>query len=267
MAEKRKRSQNFTDDEKQKLIKLLMEHKDIILSKKTDGATNEAKLSAWMQITATFNATGSVFRSKQSLLKMWEKLKSASKSYYFSTRESIEQAGSGTCTVKRDPILAQVCTMLGHSCTEIEEENVSNVVEAVISECDSDNESLPKVINCEIDVEIPFAADDPLKVPRLWSRSRRRRASSINERQEAMNSRDSGFKDEKKKDADELKIMLLEEELTTKRQLNELHIQAARKELIIKDLEIEIRKAALERVQGGSLPWPSVFGDSLKEEH
>lgn len=65
-----------------------------------------------------------------------------------------------------------------------------------------------------------------------------------------MNSRDSGFKDEKKKDVEELKIMLLEEELNTKRQLNELQIQAARKELIIKDLEIEIKKAALERVQG-----------------
>ncbi|XP_035432689.2 uncharacterized protein LOC118264321 isoform X1 [Spodoptera frugiperda] len=266
MAEKRKRSQNFTDDEKQKLIKLLMQHKDIILSKKTDGSTNEAKLSAWMQITASFNATGSIIRSKQSLLKMWEKLKSASKSYYFSTRESIEQTGS-TCTVKRDPILAQVCTMLGHSCSEIEEENASNVVEAIISECDSDSESLPKVVNCEIDVDIPFAANDPLKVPRLWSRSRRRRTSSINERQEAMNSRDSGFKDEKKKDADELKIMLLEEELNTKRQLNELQIQAARKELIIKDLEIEIRKAALERVQGGNLPWPSIFGGPVKEEH
>lgn len=62
MAEKRKRSQNFTDDEKQKLIKLLMQHKDIILSKKTDGSTNEAKLSAWMQITASFNATGSIIR-------------------------------------------------------------------------------------------------------------------------------------------------------------------------------------------------------------
>lgn len=62
MAEKRKRSQNFTTEEKQKLVKLLMEHKSAILSKKTDKCTNEAKILAWNKLTASFNATGTVHR-------------------------------------------------------------------------------------------------------------------------------------------------------------------------------------------------------------
>lgn len=67
MAEKRKRAQNFTSEEKERLIRLLLEHVDTILNKKTDGATNESKCMAWTTITDTFNASGSIYRYRNLL--------------------------------------------------------------------------------------------------------------------------------------------------------------------------------------------------------
>lgn len=62
MAEKRKRGQNFSLEEKDKLVKILLAHKDTILNKKTDGTTNEAKNMAWLSVTNTFNSTGTIYR-------------------------------------------------------------------------------------------------------------------------------------------------------------------------------------------------------------
>lgn len=62
MAEKRKRGQNFTAEDKEKLVKLLLDHRDTILNKKTDGSTNEAKSNSWIALTNAFNASGSTFR-------------------------------------------------------------------------------------------------------------------------------------------------------------------------------------------------------------
>lgn len=62
MAEKRKRGQNFTLEEKDRLVKLLREYKNTILNKKTDGTTNEAKSKAWISLTESFNTTGTIYR-------------------------------------------------------------------------------------------------------------------------------------------------------------------------------------------------------------
>lgn len=62
MAEKRKRGQNFSVQEKDNLVKILLAHKDTILNKKTDGTTNEAKNMAWISVTNTFNSSATVYR-------------------------------------------------------------------------------------------------------------------------------------------------------------------------------------------------------------
>lgn len=62
MAEKRKRGQNFTLEDKDKLVKLLLQHKETILNKKTDGATNESKTNAWIELTDSFNSSGTTYR-------------------------------------------------------------------------------------------------------------------------------------------------------------------------------------------------------------
>ncbi|PZC80796.1 hypothetical protein B5X24_HaOG213783 [Helicoverpa armigera] len=64
MAEKRKRSQNFTVDEKDKLVKLVCVFKNIILNKRTDGTTNQAKNEAWLNLCSQYNSTGNMYRWK-----------------------------------------------------------------------------------------------------------------------------------------------------------------------------------------------------------
>lgn len=62
MGEKRKRGQNYTAEDKEKLLCLLNQYKDTILSKKTDGTTNEAKAAAWVSIAAKFNCSELKYR-------------------------------------------------------------------------------------------------------------------------------------------------------------------------------------------------------------
>lgn len=62
MAEKRKRSQNFTVDEKDKLVKLVYAYRNIILNKRTDGTTNQAKNEAWNNLCTQYNSTGNMHR-------------------------------------------------------------------------------------------------------------------------------------------------------------------------------------------------------------
>lgn len=59
---KRKRSQNFGNDEKDRLIKILVGYKTTILNKKTDGSTNEAKQKAWTEVANKFNSGGTIYR-------------------------------------------------------------------------------------------------------------------------------------------------------------------------------------------------------------
>jgi len=62
MSEKRKRGQNFSAEEKDRLVKLLMSQKDTILNKKTDGSSNEVKNKAWLDVTNAFNASATIYR-------------------------------------------------------------------------------------------------------------------------------------------------------------------------------------------------------------
>ncbi|KAL4721135.1 hypothetical protein ACJJTC_009415 [Scirpophaga incertulas] len=119
MSEKRKRGQHFSIEDKDKLIKLLLQYNDTILNKKRDGSTNEAKNSAWISITNSFNSTSNTHRNKESLMKIWEKLKSDSKKYYAQITNNTTQTGGGPLVLKIDPALEQVCAILGRRCTGI----------------------------------------------------------------------------------------------------------------------------------------------------
>ncbi|CAB3261074.1 unnamed protein product [Arctia plantaginis] len=281
MAEKRKRSQNFTSEEKDKLVKLLMDHKNTILNKKTDGCTNEAKILAWNQLTASFNATGTVYRTKESLIKVWEKMKSESKVYYNSSRRSAVQTGGGPSLVKTDPILEQVCSILGRGCSGIDGINDSDAPTCLAETTISVEESVPKIFvfddltnsgTIKLVTEVPETPED--EVPKenfitrtpVWSR-RRPVSSHTNERSDAMNTISSSYKNvnKKKEDVENLKLMILKEELEAKQKLNQLQLQAAEKDIIIKDLEIEIKQAVLDQVRGGGLALQHLFGTQDKD--
>ncbi|CAG9785593.1 unnamed protein product [Diatraea saccharalis] len=94
-------------------------YKDTILNKRTDGTTNEAKTKAWVSVAARFNSSATTHRSKESLLRVWEKLKTEAKLYKSNLRENFNKTGGGPCITKIDPILEQVCSIMGRACTGI----------------------------------------------------------------------------------------------------------------------------------------------------
>lgn len=52
-------------------------------------------------------------------MKVWEKLKSESKIYYNTCKRDVTQTGGGPSVVKIDPLLEQVCAIVGRGCTGI----------------------------------------------------------------------------------------------------------------------------------------------------
>ncbi|XP_063836841.1 uncharacterized protein LOC135085984 isoform X1 [Ostrinia nubilalis] len=266
MAEKRKRGQNFTIEDKNKLIQLLLPHKEIILNKKTDGATNELKNSAWIEITKSFNSSSDPlsYRTKKSLMKVWEKLKFESKNYSAQTEDT--QTGR-PLTLQIDPVMEQVCSFLGQEYTGM----------SVAPNCDADTGSetektqreeisvwiQPQIYECDIiddnSAEEPKADDiqelqkSPVNKTPVWPR-RRSRMSSNNERNEATSVSYSIQNVIKRKEtAADLREQILREELEYKRKLYRLQLQAAAK-------EVEIKTAILDQIKGGGFSLNSLIG-------
>ncbi|XP_063897537.1 uncharacterized protein LOC110382059 isoform X3 [Helicoverpa armigera] len=242
MTEKRKRGQNFSLQEKYKLIKLLLRHKETILNKKTDGATNEAKNCSWIAITNSFNSTSKIHRNKESLMKMWEKLKSESKKYVL-MQNNATRNGDVLSTLKIDPILEKA---------QIEE--ISDSAELQIYERINMENNLVKESKAD---GIQELRDFCTNKTSLWSR-KRPHISNNNERTEAT-SLDSHKNaclqnvNKKRETVEDLKGQILREELEFKRKLYDLQLQAAAKEL-------EIKTAILDQIKGGGISLSNLFG-------
>ncbi|XP_045503860.1 uncharacterized protein LOC123700650 [Colias croceus] len=283
MAEKRKRGQNFSIEDKDKLIKLLLQHKNTILNKRTDGSTNEAKNCAWISITESFNSTSNIHRTKESLMKIWEKLKSDSKKYYAQSRRDTSRTGGGPSTVKIDPVLEQVSTIMGRGCTGIlgipdcdaetggESEEIVKVIciEDEFWETDGHSAQSLEEPNLKSQTHENFkTAEEPKpdnvqelqkeallinKTP-LWSR-RRPQISNNTERSEATAVVSQSIQGvyKRKETVEELKEQLLREEIDFKRKLYNFQLQAAAK-------EVEIKTAVLEQIKGGGISLQNLFG-------
>lgn len=61
-------------------------------------------------------------------MKFWEKLKSEAKIYFTASRRNTTGTGGGPSTVKVDPILEQVCSLMGRGCSGIDN----------VADCDSE---------------------------------------------------------------------------------------------------------------------------------
>ncbi|XP_063897532.1 uncharacterized protein LOC110382059 isoform X1 [Helicoverpa armigera] len=270
MTEKRKRGQNFSLQEKYKLIKLLLRHKETILNKKTDGATNEAKNCSWIAITNSFNSTSKIHRNKESLMKMWEKLKSESKKYVL-MQNNATRNGDVLSTLKIDPILEKVCAFLGRGCTEkleVPDSDAETELETEKAQIEEISDSAELQIYERINMEnnlVKESKADGIQELRdfctnktsLWSR-KRPHISNNNERTEAT-SLDSHKNaclqnvNKKRETVEDLKGQILREELEFKRKLYDLQLQAAAKEL-------EIKTAILDQIKGGGISLSNLFG-------
>ncbi|CAG5007878.1 unnamed protein product [Parnassius apollo] len=97
----RKRCQNFAFDEKDNLIKLRDTFKNVILNKKSDGIINQATNEAWVNLCTRLNSTGTTARSKESLLRVWEKMKTDAKLYKALSKSSHNATGMAHHTLRQ----------------------------------------------------------------------------------------------------------------------------------------------------------------------
>ncbi|XP_044765772.1 uncharacterized protein LOC123322018 [Coccinella septempunctata] len=277
MTDKRKRGQNFTLDEKKHLVKLLMGHTKTILNKKTDGSTNEAKTSAWNDIVALFNASNSNYRSKESLMKLWEKMKSEAKIYYNRSKQDTLQIEGESSVMKVDRLLEQVCFLLGGGYSSVADvkdcdpsffileenqqviypEDVEITVDRIDAESISNNEVADETLGTQSQTNIKPIQSTTIRTP-IWSR-RRPMSSRSNERSTEINQLGSTYSNvsEKEKNSEDMKCQLYQLELEKKKTLYDLQIESASKDLqlkdkdlIIKDLDIRIKKALLAQIEG-----------------
>lgn len=58
-------------------------------------------------------------RSKDALMRVWEKMKSEAKTYNSRNKSCAIGTGGGPSTMKTDPILEQVCELMGRGCSGI----------------------------------------------------------------------------------------------------------------------------------------------------
>ncbi|KAF2905316.1 hypothetical protein ILUMI_00870 [Ignelater luminosus] len=90
-----KRSKNFTANEKDSLVDLVFEHKNIIENKKTDATTTQEKNTAWEIVTQQFNARNeSGIRTAKQLKELYGLLKrKARKNLHNDRAERIKTSG------------------------------------------------------------------------------------------------------------------------------------------------------------------------------
>lgn len=78
-------------------------------------------------------------------MKLWEKIKSDAKIYSGANRQNTIKTGGGPSTIKIDPVLEQASSILGRSCSGIED----------VDDCDA----CPSNINTTADIAQPILYD------------------------------------------------------------------------------------------------------------
>lgn len=97
MEDDKKRAPNFTNSEKELLLTVVAEYKDIIECKRRDGANWRAKEDAWVKVSHIYNAQSmtNIHRSKEALKKCYENLKHSIKIDAANEKSYIKETGGG----------------------------------------------------------------------------------------------------------------------------------------------------------------------------
>lgn len=97
MEDKRKRTVNFTNDEKSVLTELVIKYRDLIENKKSDATTNADKARGWKRLSEDFNALSThCKRSPESLKTCWENIKRQTKKQSASRKRELFKTGKQT---------------------------------------------------------------------------------------------------------------------------------------------------------------------------
>ncbi|XP_063832046.1 uncharacterized protein LOC135081226 [Ostrinia nubilalis] len=96
MAPQKKRTINFTSDEKRILTELVLKYQDLVENKRTDATTNSSKLKGWIRLTDEFNTISTFCHRTHVVLKCcWENIKRQSKKDQADRKKKIFMTGGG----------------------------------------------------------------------------------------------------------------------------------------------------------------------------
>ncbi|XP_018568076.1 fibrinogen silencer-binding protein-like [Anoplophora glabripennis] len=108
-----KRSRNFTDLEKHILFDLVMQYKNIIENKKTDGTTVKQKKDCWDEITRKYNSNAQTgTRTAKQLHALYDTIKKKARKNLHDDKKNLYKTGGGTFTPQSDELDKKVLTIL-----------------------------------------------------------------------------------------------------------------------------------------------------------
>ncbi|XP_066600088.1 fibrinogen silencer-binding protein-like [Prorops nasuta] len=115
--EKRKHGSNFSESEKQSLVNIVIDYKNIIENKKTDSICSKEKDECWIKISKIFNASSSSTtpRDVKSLKSCWDNLKKKCRKYSVEQTAHLYKTGGGSYKENKDPVLDKVSSVLKSS--------------------------------------------------------------------------------------------------------------------------------------------------------
>lgn len=105
------RRKNFSKEEKENIVSLILKYKNIIENKKTDSITIGEKEKCWKAITEEYNSSSSYQRATVQLKAFYKNSKSDLKKKIAANRASIFRTGGGvqeSVLDENDPLLSVV---------------------------------------------------------------------------------------------------------------------------------------------------------------
>ena len=116
--EKRQRSANFSDEERDRLLDLIenSDKKTVLESKSKDSETLQKKRELWNEIVIGFNATASSNRNEKQLQDLWANIKKTTKKDHSAKRRSCFKTGRGPSeSSSTDTISERAANLIGDS--------------------------------------------------------------------------------------------------------------------------------------------------------
>lgn len=89
----KKRGTNFSNTEKDLLMEIIIQYKNIIENKRTDAVSAKEKGKCWDEIAHKFNSESSTFRDSITLKSCWENMKKRTRKFYAEERIKLYKTG------------------------------------------------------------------------------------------------------------------------------------------------------------------------------
>ncbi|XP_031334894.1 myb/SANT-like DNA-binding domain-containing protein 3 [Photinus pyralis] len=177
---KRKRTSNFTADEKDTLFNIVYNYKHVVENKKTDAVTWREKENAWEKIASDYNSMASIPRPMESLRKCYMNKKKQIRQDVSNERIQLLQTGGGPPEMPRDDPHKELLLKIMNKKTIAGLDNPFDMDNIVQSSCDQ-NENTQSPGNpasetssyvgevemlspCDIDNIEVITEDDPIAV-------------------------------------------------------------------------------------------------------